>query len=860
MNARLRQFSILFLCAWILTLSLLLFTPAPPLLSQGMTAESLYQSGEIEKALTSWESSLKTAQESRNKLEVSRLLSNLALGYQQLNQWSKAETLAVSSVEILESLPPSLERSRGLAQALNNQGLLKFNRGQPESALEVWQAAAIYYRQAEDTSGKLLNEINQVKALQSLGLNRQACELLTQGLHLSSLDCRIGKRETQTVLKEQQLILEQALGASTLPIETHYLLAWQSLGQLLGNLGQVKLSRWLLENLLEVVSEPQQRAKIFFYLARLAQKQNDFSSSLSRYQEAEENNKNSSLMIQIQLAKLRIYLDTDQLEEVNKSSNYLQTYLEKLPTNQAQVYAIINYVQSFLTYQSFAPPWQELAKLSQVALQKSRYLNSRRGESYSLGTLGAIYEVTQQISIAYDLTQQALVIAQEINAPEILYRWQWQLGRLLKAQGKREQAIALYQEAIKSTQLIQADLASSNQDIQFSFQDSIEPIYRELVALILQHNPGESVSQEQLRQVPQIMESLQVAELNNFFQQACLSLENQENKKVNNLDPEAAIVYPIILKDRLEIIVTFADGSIQNYTSQVTAQELEKILKDLRFNLVIRSRRDFFPPAQAVYTWLIKPLERDLQAHQVKTLIFGLEGAFRNVPLAALYDGQKYLIENYAIALTPSLQLLAPDPLSRTNLNTLAAGLTQGSENFAPLSYVQRELQTIAQTLPTKKLLDKDFTVANLENNITGQDFPIVHVATHGQFSSNFEDTFILIWNNLLNIEQLEQLLRGQNIELFVLSACETARGDRRAVLGLAGIAVRSGAKSTLATLWSINDEANAEFMGYFYRALASKEMTRAQALQTAQLQLLGQNKYLHPFYWSVYVLLGNWL
>jgi CHAT domain-containing protein len=150
--------------------------------------------------------------------------------------------------------------------------------------------------------------------------------------------------------------------------------------------------------------------------------------------------------------------------------------------------------------------------------------------------------------------------------------------------------------------------------------------------------------------------------------------------------------------------------------------------------------------------------------------------------------------------------------------------------------------------------------VANLENNITGQDFPIVHVATHGQFSSNFEDTFILIWNNLLNIEQLEQLLRGQNIELFVLSACETARGDRRAVLGLAGIAVRSGAKSTLATLWSINDEANAEFMGYFYRALASKEMTRAQALQTAQLQLLGQNKYLHPFYWSVYVLLGNWL
>jgi CHAT domain-containing protein len=825
-----------------------------------MTAESLYQSGEIEKALSSWESSLKIAQESENNLEVSRLLSNLALGYQQLNQWSKAEALATASVEILEALPPSSARSRGLAQALNNQGLLKFNQGKPESALQLWQAAAPYYSQAEDAPGKLLNEINQAKALQALGLRIQACEILSQGLHLSGFDCRIGKRETPTIFKEQQLILEQVLGVSTLPLEMHHLVAWQSLGQLLGQLGQVKLSRWLLEKLLEVPRESQQQAKIFFDLAGLAQRQKDFSASLSWYKQAEESTNDFDLMIKIQLAKLRIYLNNNQPEEVRKYSNFLKTNLEKMPINQAKIYAIINYLQSFLLYQSFAPPWQELAKLGYVALQDSRYIDSRRGESYSLGTLGAIYEVTQQIPIAYDLTQEALVIAQEINAPEILYRWQWQLGRLLKAQGKKEQAIALYQQAIKSTQLIQVDLASSNQDIQFSFQDSIEPIYRELVSLLLQPSPGKPVSLEQLRQVPQIMESLQVAELNNFFQQACLSLENKENKKVTNIDPDAAIIYPIILKDRLEIIVTFADDSIYHYTSQVSKQELEKVLKDLRFNLVIRSRRDFFLPAEAVYGWLIKPLERELQAHAVKTLVFGLEGAFRNVPLAALYDGQKYLIESYAIALTPSLQLLAPSPLSRTNLHTLAGGLTQGRENFAPLSYVQEELRTIEKTLPTEKLLDQKFTIANLEENMSDRNFPIVHVATHGQFSSNFEDTFILIWNDVLNIEQLEQLLRRQNVELFVLSACETARGDRRSALGLAGIAVHSGAKSTLATLWSINDEASAEFMGYFYRALASKEMTRAQALRTAQLQLLGQSKYLHPFYWSAYVLLGNWL
>jgi CHAT domain-containing protein len=142
----------------------------------------------------------------------------------------------------------------------------------------------------------------------------------------------------------------------------------------------------------------------------------------------------------------------------------------------------------------------------------------------------------------------------------------------------------------------------------------------------------------------------------------------------------------------------------------------------------------------------------------------------------------------------------------------------------------------------------------------------VVHLATHGQFSSNAENTFILAWNERISVKQLGRLLeaREQNdrkpIELLVLSACQTAAGDNRAALGLAGVAVRSGARSTLATLWPVDDRSTSDFMGEFYQALAQSQVTKAQAVRQAQLALLKQPKFRHPFYWAPFVLIGNWL
>lgn len=257
----------------------------------------------------------------------------------------------------------------------------------------------------------------------------------------------------------------------------------------------------------------------------------------------------------------------------------------------------------------------------------------------------------------------------------------------------------------------------------------------------------------------------------------------------------------------------------------------------------------------------------DLKSSGVKTLVFVLDQALQNIPMAALYDGQHFLIEDYGVALTPGLKLLSPQPIPRDNLKILAAGLSEARQGFSPLSYVLSEIEAVKAAISQGEvLLNQTFTREALVEELQTSTFPIVHIATHGQFSSTAENTFLLSWDNRINVNELDQALQNSSfsretaIELLVLSACETATGDKRAALGLAGTAVKAGARSTIATLWSVNDAASAELMGHFYQALTDPKTTKAEALRQAQLRLLQSPQYSHPIYWSPYILLGNWL
>jgi CHAT domain-containing protein len=472
------------------------------------------------------------------------------------------------------------------------------------------------------------------------------------------------------------------------------------------------------------------------------------------------------------------------------------------------------------------------------------------------------------------LTEQALQRLSAFDTPELAYLWQWQLGRLYQLQEKPKEAIAAYTLAFQLLQSLRQDLVATNPDIQFTFRDAVEPVYRELVALLLQPSPAAlqqgEVSQDNLKKARDVIEALQLAELNNFFQEACLEGKPQQ---IDQLDPKAAVVYSIILPERLAVILSIPGRPLRYYGTTLTSGsgsgegEVERTFDDLvaTLNPFISSPNPLVPN-QKMYNWLIRPAEAELAKNGIKTLVFVLDGVLRGVPVSALHDGKQYLIETYNVALTPGLQLFNPRRPALEKSSVLVGGLTESRLGFSALPSVTQEVKNIAKIASTNVLLDGEFTRSPLETKIQSNTFPIVHLATHGQFSSLAEDTFLLTWDERINVKNLDQLLRERNqfvrspIELLILSACQTAAGDKRAALGLAGVAVRSGARSTLATLWSVEDESTADFMTKFYQVLNQPNVSKADALRQAQLSLLHSPQYQHPFYWSAFVLVGNWL
>jgi CHAT domain-containing protein len=353
-----------------------------------------------------------------------------------------------------------------------------------------------------------------------------------------------------------------------------------------------------------------------------------------------------------------------------------------------------------------------------------------------------------------------------------------------------------------------------------------------------------------------------VAELDNFFREACLD----KAKQLNQFDPTATVVYPIILPDRLAVILSTADQPLR-YSSitQPQAKTQQTIAAMYRSLSPVADSQERLRLSQQLYDWLIRPAAAAGAFKDTKTLVFVLDGQLRNIPMSALHDGQHYLIEQYAVTLSPGLQLMASRSIAPSQSSAIVAGISDARSGFAALPGVATEVNTIAKTLASSTLLNQAFTGSALADRIKGSQADIVHLATHGQFSSQLEDTFLLTWDGRVNVKELSELLRsreGQNrqaIELLVLSACDTAAGDDRAALGLAGLAVKSGARSTVATLWPVKDKAAELLMTKFYDNLRNQHANKAEALRQAQLHLLRKTDFREPFFWSGVVLVGNW-
>ncbi len=591
-------------------------------------------------------------------------------------------------------------------------------------------------------------------------------------------------------------------------------------------------------------------------------------------------------------ASLDRELDQQLQPQITAAINKIEPEVANFPATRAGIYGRINFAKSLIRQDKID---QNTAKILATAIQQSQKIDNVTAEAEAMGYLGSLYEQQGQYSEARRLTEGSLQLAPTAEYPEIAYRWNSQLGRILAVQGKRNQALTAYETSFNTIKALRSDLATT----------PVEPIFREYISLLLEEEP----TPPQLVQARDVLESLQIAKLDNFFRDPCSEI-SEEPVAIDDVDLEAAVIYPILLQDRLEVILTVPGKPLRHYTTQnLTQEKVNNTIKQLRrrsltnpgFAEAIRGARgnaqpeteiekikqsqqqsleqEILPLASEIYTWLIEPAEAEIKANNIKTLVFVLDGSLRNIPMSLLYDQkeQEYLIQkDYNIALSSGLQLTAPQPLQRQQIKVLAAGVTRDfpEYRFPPIPKVEDELRTIKSIFDQSEiLLNQDFTQASLQEKLQESDFPVVHLATHGQFGSTSDQTFILSGaeegNPLINVNQFGNLLRAgslrrsQPIELLVLSACNTAEGDNQAILGLAGVAVRAGARSTIATLWGANDEATANLMGKFYNNLADNaQVSKAQALHQAQLALLAEedSQYRHPYYWAPFVLIGNWL
>lgn len=828
--------------------------------------EDRYQAGQISEAIAIWQQAATIYESEGDRLNQALVLNFLATAFEDMGQWTQANQASDRAISLVNTQNPAddPDTSPVLAQVLTVRGKLQLAQGKASEALETWQNAEATYRKTNDTSGILGSQINQARALLTQGLYRRATTLVTQ--------------------------VEQSL--QNQPDSRLKVTGLRNLGKVLRLVGNLAKSQTVLQQSLAIAEKLRDKTQvpsnqsasdisgILLSLGNTARAQRQTDTALELYHKAVATAPSLAAKTQIQLIQLSLLVEADRQAEAQRLLPQIQFQLAELPPSRLAAYARINLVQSIVRIRSKAGGalsshlLSTLAQELATAVQQARTLSDPRAESYALGTLGSLYESTRQWDSARKLSQQALNLAQSIDAADISYQWYWQLGRIFcqgtqpcTSAGNLQNATSAYAGAVKTLQSLRNDLVASDRDVQFSFRENVEPVYRQFVELLLTppsplDKQGEP-SQENLKQAREVIEALQLAELDNFFRETCV---NARPVQIDQIDPQAAVVYPIVLPNHFAVILSLPNQPLHYHQTPLAQAKVEQIFNQMRQSFRPTAFvEDWLPVAQEVYNLLLRPQKSQVEASGVKTLVFVPDGLLRNLPMATLHDGQQYLIEKYSIVLTPGLQLLKPQPLKSLQLKGLLAGLSQARESFSASPNVAVEINQIKSEIPARVLLDRSFTNQAFQNQVNATPVSIVHLATHGQFSSNADDTFILTWDGRINVKQLEQLLRSREeklrpIELLVLSACQTAAGDRRAALGMAGLAVRSGARSTIASLWSVSDRSTALLMIEFYRALSKPGVTKAEALRRAQVALLHQDDYNSPYYWAPFVLLGNWL
>ncbi|MDO8813195.1 MAG: CHAT domain-containing protein [Gallionella sp.] len=567
-----------------------------------------------------------------------------------------------------------------------------------------------------------------------------------------------------------------------------------------------------------------------------------------------------------------------------------------------------------LTYQSLDQARQLLAKTAKSRLHVE-----------TLDALSQLYEDQGRKNEALTLAQQAATDAHTLahgTVNDLLINIEGRMGRLYRATGKDELALAAYQRAVNQIETLRQDIPVEYEDGRSSFRYTLEPIYLGLVDLLLQEADKQPVDGRAvyLRRAIDTIELIKQSELQDYLGDRC-TIETVKGGNVAGVPVETAALYPIIFNDRIELLLETEAGIIRK-SIQISSSVVRKTAVAFASNL--RDGDDnYLPQSKQLYDWLFRPLEESIAEQHIKTLVIVPDSALRLIAMGALHDGNSFAIEKFAIATVTGLsmtntsapahavksliagasefgpvveklsqaavgQIFASDNSSKEANRGLArnrtirsirsyAGRSVAASNgdkvtranalreALALPGVGDEVQAVSRILPGVSMLNAAFTIDDFRRNAESGAYRIVHIASHGVFSGSADTSYILAYDDVLTMDGFQSLLKSEHfhknpIELLTLSACETAEGDERSPLGISGASIKARAKSVLGTLWPVEDNAARKVMEKFYGGLTATHLSKAEALKRAQVELIHTDEFANPFFWAPFVLIGNWL
>ncbi len=746
--------------------------------------------------------------------------------------------------EQIDADAPQVESARALTE-----GTRAFRGGDYEKAGQQWARASRLY-------AALGNQAARGDALRKLAETQQVQGKFTESIGTLKEALKIAKKTRDRV---QVASLLTSMGNANIA------------------LGDSKTAKNLLTRGLKLAQETDQPALVttsLNNLGNLYSTEGEYQQAIRIYQQSAEAAKASNQNVQFVKALsngARAALKAGRRDSVQRLLDGAFKWAGSLEDSSEKAVILIHLAKSYEQLAETSSRHEKHAYLKAYDSLVGAYTVSKnqdefRARSFALGNLGSLYLKRGRLDEALYVTRVALNSANASNAPEAIYRWLWQEGRILWAMGKRGPALRSYRRAVKILEDTRQESLAQYGSSSAHFHKVVSPVYMDLVdglvkASAIVKEPAKS--QMFLVEARDTLEKFRASELREYFQDECFGESDTKSVSLEGVSETAAVVYPILFADRVDLLVSLP-GGIRRFTTPVGQQEVTAEIGKFR-QYVERGAEQYAGSSRRLYDWLIRPIEKDLHKAGRDTLVFVPDGPLRSVPMSALNDGDEFLVQKFAVAVTPSLTMTQPEPLDRENVRMLLAGLSEAVQDFSALDSVPQEVANIRSIYGGDVLMNRSFTVNNFGSALQAKEMSIVHIASHGSFTGREKENFLLAYDGKIHMDKLRTFIgptrtRDNPIELLVLSACETAAGDDRAALGLAGVAIQAGARSALGSLWKISDQGTTELIAEFYQQLKNPNLTKAQALQEAQKKLLASQEFRHPFFWSPFLMINNWL